>query len=133
MATRKKTTSLKGPPPPEEMRRLPIRLQRVIEERKTNQVELALRSGVSQPAISNLKRGVSLEGVTAATIARLCLALKVTPGYLLLGEGDHIPDLTLNESGPVVVLDEEKHPRVPPAPPSRGPGKPPRKRRPRRH
>jgi transcriptional regulator with XRE-family HTH domain len=117
MATKKKTTQPKGPPPPKQMIDLPSRLQRAIDKRGTNQVELAARSGVSQPTISNLKNGVSLDGVTAATVAHLSLALRVSPGFLLLGEGDVIPDLTLNEQGPAVVLDEEHHPSVPSAPP----------------
>lgn len=84
-----------------------------MKHRGMNQVELEQASGVSQPAISNLLNGVSLDGVTAVVVARLSLGLKVPPGFLLLGEGDVIPDLSLSEGDDVVKLDEKKDPLVP--------------------
>ena len=116
MAREKNIRSRKGPPVPIEMSGLFERLRRAMREREIDQPELSRRSGVSQPTISNLCRGDSLEGATAVVIARLATALEVPSGWLLTAEGDIIPRLVARAEGkgPVVRLEEGGVGLVPP-------------------
>ena len=104
-----------------------------MKARGKNQVKLAEAAGVSQGSISKLLNAESLEGVTAALIARLALGLDVSSGFILTGEGDVIPTREeLARAGGVLELDEAKDELVP-APKSRPRPVPThRKERPRR-
>jgi transcriptional regulator with XRE-family HTH domain len=112
MPREKKTSAAKGPPPPPEMLGLPERLDRAMRSKKPRrmtQEQLADRSGVSQPSISNVLTGASLDGVTAATVARLAIGLDVTAGWLLLGDGDAIPAREPSRGEAPVELLEGEH------------------------
>lgn len=107
----------------------PERLRRVMRARgDLTQASLAEMAGVSQPTVSNLVTGTSLDGVSAAAVARICKAVNVSIDYLLLGKGDVIPELvSVAKNGGVGVLDESETEIVPPLTPAR-----PRKRHRRR-
>ena len=66
---------------------LPERLRRVRRGRKIRQKKLAELAKVSQPTISALEKGHSLDGVTAAVVTRLAMGLRLNPGWLLTGLG----------------------------------------------
>ena len=108
MAREKKVRDRKGPPVPIEMQGLPDRLRRAMAERDMDQPALSKKSGVSQPTISNLIRGVSTEGVTGVVVAHLALALDVPSGWLLTGEGDVIPRLVARAEGKGDVVQIEE-------------------------
>ena len=123
MAAEKKVRERKGPPVPPEMAGLPERLRRAMRKRGLDQPKLAKKSGVSQPAISNLARGTSLDGVTAVNIARLALALDVPSGWLLTADGDVIPRLVSRAKarGEPIVLEEGRDSLVPESVPAAEP------------
>ncbi len=109
-------------PPPPEMSGLAERLARVFEDRKRRhgltQKDLSRTSGVSQSTISEIMNAEEPKiGVTAAVIARLCLALQVDPAWLLMGLGDDIPALAKrsasSRSPASVELREETEPLAP--------------------
>lgn len=60
-----------------------IRTQRLREERKLSQGELAAQAGVRRDTISALERGKT-QGIQFDTLARLCEALACEPGDLLI-------------------------------------------------
>jgi transcriptional regulator with XRE-family HTH domain len=110
-------------PPPPEMSGLAERLTRVFEDRKRRhgltQKDLSRNSGVSQSTISEIMNAEEPKiGVTAAVIARLCIALDVDADWLLMGLGDDIPALAKRSASsriPVSIeLGEENAPLAPP-------------------
>lgn len=115
MGREKKVGARKGPEVPLELTGLPERLGRAMRQLGFDQPRLAQASGVSQPTISNLLRGQSLEGVTGVVVARLAMALGVPSGWLLTAEGDVIPRVKARAGGsaPVVELEEGRDPLVP--------------------
>lgn len=108
MGREKKVTARKGPELPVEIVGLPERLARAMRQLDFDQPKLAEASGVSQPTISNLLRGVSLEGVTGVVVARLAMALGVPSGWLLTAEGDVIPRVKARVGGSAPVLELEE-------------------------
>ncbi len=112
------------------MNGLAERLARVFEDRKRRdgltQKKLSDDSGVSQSTISEIMNAEEPKvGVTAAVIARLCLALEVDPAWLLMGLGDDIPGLAKRSASSripaPVELRAETEPLAPPpslAPPT---------------
>lgn len=113
------------------------RLVRAFELRKREtgltQKILSKESGVSQSTISELMNAEEPKiGVTAAVIARLCIALKVDSDWLLMGVGDEIPELAKRsassqtpapvemraETAPLVLPQTPESPSTPPEPPS---------------
>lgn len=104
----KSNTGREGATAPPQMAGLKDRLKRALdklnEERKkvglpeVTQKELAAESGLSQSVISEYlgkaREDKPLkESFTAATLARLCLALGADVNFVLIGDGDVVPKL----------------------------------------
>lgn len=119
MGAAKKVPGRRGAAPPKEMLGLPKRFKLAFDLKGPKlgihtQTDLAAVSGVSQPSISQLQSADSLSGVTAATVARVALALGVSSGWLLTGEGEAIPVLgSPTPDGGVRVFDEDEIPAPP--------------------
>jgi putative transcriptional regulator len=63
-------------------REVTFRLKDILEERKIRQYELADRMGIHKQTVSRLTVGVRM--IDLGTLARLCDALDVEPGDLLV-------------------------------------------------
>lgn len=64
---------------------LPQRLREEMEEADLNQSELARLSGVERTRIIRILQDERVDGITAAVVVRLALALKVSVDWLLTG------------------------------------------------
>ncbi len=100
-----------------------------------NQKQLGIESGVSQSVISEfMNESLPLrEGITAAAVVNLCKALKVDPMFVLIGEGDLIPEFAwaAAATGQHVDISEEDAPLEPP-PEQRSPSSTPEQITPKR-
>ncbi len=77
---------------PRELFGIGERLERAMRDRQFDQVRLEVASGVDQGAISRLLNEKSLTALWVGTVIKLAKALRVSPGYLLVGEGDVLPE-----------------------------------------
>ena len=90
---------MEKPKPSRKRREIPIelhgigdRLGRAMRKRGVDQVRLEAASGVDQGAISRLLNEKSLSALWVGTVIKLARALHVSPGYLLVGEHDDLPE-----------------------------------------
>jgi transcriptional regulator with XRE-family HTH domain len=138
MPRSKANTGRKGQAMPPEMADYADRLRRAFADRKERhgltQKEIAARTGLSQSTISeamNPKSGEPKDGITAAVITHLCLAMDVSTDFVLMGFGDEIPRLARRQAAsPIpggVELREASAPIAPPPAPAPPPPEPPAK------
>jgi transcriptional regulator with XRE-family HTH domain len=73
------------------------RIKQLRKERGMTQAELAKKSGVSQPTISDYENGIAQQH-RANVVLRIAAALEVTPEFLLTGTGDK----SLNDMNPTL-------------------------------
>jgi len=69
------------------MVKIKCNLGKVRKEKKLKQTDLALMTGISQKAISELESGKS-KGISFSTLSKLCKVLNVTPNELFEVEKD---------------------------------------------
>lgn len=71
--------------------------------KKLTQVELARRSGLSQPTISDLETGKTQE-VGASTLLRIAAVLETNPAYLMSGKGNPNDKTPAGSEAEVIAL-----------------------------
>lgn len=67
------------------------RIRALRKELSLSQPELAKRCQISQPSLSNIESGKTVE-LAGTTLANLCRVLRSTPDYIVFGRGPAHPE-----------------------------------------